>query len=48
MEATASYLRRHDIEDMRNDLINVVRKHPAQALISAAALGFLLGRLIKR
>jgi ElaB/YqjD/DUF883 family membrane-anchored ribosome-binding protein len=48
MEATAAYLHEHDFADMRDDLINVCRRHPAQALISAAALGFLLGTAIKR
>src|SRR5262245_53085108 len=48
METTAAYLREHDFADMRDDLINVCRRHPAQALISAAAFGFLLGTAIKR
>jgi|SRR5215510_1431623 len=48
METTAAYLRNHDLSDMRDDLINVCRKHPAQALLSAAAFGFLLGSAIRR
>jgi ElaB/YqjD/DUF883 family membrane-anchored ribosome-binding protein len=48
MEATAAYLREHEFADMRDDLINVCRRHPTQALISAAAFGFLLGTAIKR
>ena len=48
MESTASYLREHDFEDMRDDLINICRRHPAQALLSALAAGFLLGRVIRR
>jgi hypothetical protein len=45
---TASYLHEHDFADMRDDLISVVKKHPVQALVSAAALGFLLGRSVRR
>jgi ElaB/YqjD/DUF883 family membrane-anchored ribosome-binding protein len=48
MEATASYLRQHDFADMRDDLINVCKRHPAQALVCAAAFGFLLGRSVRR
>ena len=48
METTATYLREHNFADMRDDVINVCRRHPAQALLSAAALGFLLGSAIRR
>jgi ElaB/YqjD/DUF883 family membrane-anchored ribosome-binding protein len=48
MEATASYLRQHDFADMRDDLVNVCRRHPVQALISAVAIGFFLGRSVRR
>jgi ElaB/YqjD/DUF883 family membrane-anchored ribosome-binding protein len=48
MESTASYLRQHDFADMRDDLVNVCRRHPVQALISAVAVGFLLGRSVRR
>jgi len=48
MEATATYLREHDFAGMRDDAINVCRRYPAQALLSAAAFGFLLGSVIRR
>jgi len=48
MEATATYLREHDFAAMRDDAINVCRRYPAQALLSAAAFGFLLGSAIRR
>lgn len=48
MEATATYLREHDFADMRDDVISVCRRYPAQALLSAAAFGFLLGSAIRR
>jgi hypothetical protein len=48
MESTASYLRSHSFGDMGNDVMTLCRKHPAQALVSAAVLGFVMGRLIRR
>ena len=48
MSATSSYLREHDLEDMRDDALNFCRRYPAQTLISAGAVGFLLGRLLRR
>ena len=47
VEATAQYVRAHDVQDMMADLENLVRKHPGQSLIAAAAVGFLLGRAFK-
>lgn len=48
MQATADYLREHDFADMRDDLVDICRRHPAQALLSAATFGFLLGTAIRR
>jgi ElaB/YqjD/DUF883 family membrane-anchored ribosome-binding protein len=48
MEATAGYLRKHDLGDMRDDVVNVARRHPVQAIVSAVVVGFLLGRTIRR
>src|SRR5262249_26527844 len=48
MGTTASYLREHDFADMRDDFISLCKRHPAQALISAVAFGFLLGRSVRR
>jgi ElaB/YqjD/DUF883 family membrane-anchored ribosome-binding protein len=48
METTASYLREHDFADMRADLISLCKRHPVQALVSAVAVGFLLGRSVRR
>jgi ElaB/YqjD/DUF883 family membrane-anchored ribosome-binding protein len=47
MEATARYVREHDVQDMMADLENLVRRHPGQSLIAAATVGFLLGRAFK-
>lgn len=48
MESTASYLRDHGFTDMRGDVMSLCRKYPTQALISALAVGFLLGRSARR
>jgi len=48
METTASYLREHDLADMRDDFISLCKQHPVQALVSAVAVGFLLGRSVRR
>lgn len=48
MESTASYLRNHSFGEMGNDVADMCRKHPVQALLSAAVLGFLVGRAIRR
>ena len=48
METTASYLREHDFADMRDDVINLCKRYPVQSLVSAVAVGFLLGRSIRR
>lgn len=48
METSASYLREHDFADMRDDLISLCKRYPVQALVSAVALGFLLGRSVRR
>ena len=47
VEATAQYVRKHDVQDMMADLENLVRRHPGQSLIAAAAVGVLLGRAFK-
>ena len=48
MESTASYLRNHSFGDMGSDIVGVCQRHPVQAMISAAAIGFLLGRVVRR
>lgn len=48
MESTATYLRNHSFGDMGSDVLSLCKKHPVQALVSAAVLGFVMGRLIRR
>ena len=42
--ATADYVRQHDVSGMAADLERVVRKNPGPALLTAAVIGFLVGR----
>ena len=46
--ATAGYLREHDVKAMADDLTSWVKSHPAQALIAAAAVGFVAAALLRR
>jgi ElaB/YqjD/DUF883 family membrane-anchored ribosome-binding protein len=48
MESTATYLRDHSFGEMGNDVMTLCRRHPVQALVSAAVLGFIVGRAIRR
>lgn len=47
MERTAGYLREHDTRAMMSDLENYIREHPAQSLLVAVALGFVIGRTLR-
>ena len=44
LEATATYVREHEAQDMLSDLQSFVKAHPAQMLIGAVVVGFLVGR----
>ena len=47
LQATADYIRQHDVKDMMGDVEQFVKRHPAQSLIAAAAVGFLVGRAFR-
>ena len=47
VEATSDYVREHDVKDMMSDLETLVRNHPTQSLVVAAAAGFLVGRMLR-
>ncbi|HEX2281235.1 MAG TPA: hypothetical protein VHG52_05670 [Thermomicrobiales bacterium] len=47
MEMTSEYVREHDVQDMMTDLEKLVRAHPTQSLVAAAAAGFLVGRMLR-
>jgi len=44
LDATAEYVREHDMSGITADLERIVRKNPGPALLTAAAIGFLVGR----
>jgi ElaB/YqjD/DUF883 family membrane-anchored ribosome-binding protein len=47
MQATADYVRDHDVQRMMADVETLVRKRPGQSLLAAAAVGFLIGRALR-
>ena len=46
--ATANYLGENSFGDMLSDVGDVVKAHPTQALLAALAVGFLVGRAMRR
>jgi ElaB/YqjD/DUF883 family membrane-anchored ribosome-binding protein len=48
LSSSAQYVRAHEVRDMLDDMLEVVRSNPAAALLGAAALGFLIGRAMTR
>jgi ElaB/YqjD/DUF883 family membrane-anchored ribosome-binding protein len=48
LSATADYVRDNSMRDAVVDLKDYVKAHPTQALIGAAVVGFLAGRLLQR
>ena len=47
-DRAAGYFRDHDMKAIANDLNSWVRSNPAQALMGAAALGFVAAALLRR
>ncbi|HEY7391043.1 MAG TPA: hypothetical protein VH640_21175 [Bryobacteraceae bacterium] len=47
MQATADYVRQHNVKDMMDDLNGFVRKHPVQSMFAAVVAGFLVGRALR-
>jgi ElaB/YqjD/DUF883 family membrane-anchored ribosome-binding protein len=48
LNAAADYFREHEVNEIVSDLQSYVKSHPAQALLGAAALGFLAAVLLRR
>ena len=48
MEKAADYVRDEDLQAMLSDVQDMVKRHPGATLLTAAAAGFLLARLISR
>ena len=44
----ANYFRDHDVREITSDLQSYVKSHPTQALLGAAALGFIAAVLLRR
>jgi ElaB/YqjD/DUF883 family membrane-anchored ribosome-binding protein len=47
LESTADYVREHDARGMLGDVGRFVKSHPGKSLVSAAVVGFLLGRAFR-
>jgi ElaB/YqjD/DUF883 family membrane-anchored ribosome-binding protein len=47
-QKVADYFRSHDASDMLEDLNGYVKAHPTQALLAAAAFGFVAAALLRR
>src|SRR5436190_6590640 len=48
MESVARYMREADFDDIKDNVLETCRKYPAQTLIGALAVGFLVGRAMRR
>jgi ElaB/YqjD/DUF883 family membrane-anchored ribosome-binding protein len=48
METAAGYVREHDLKSAYADVRKIVKDNPGPALLTAAALGFLLARTFSR
>jgi ElaB/YqjD/DUF883 family membrane-anchored ribosome-binding protein len=47
IEGASEYVREHEVSEMMTDLERLVRTHPTESLVVAAAAGFLVGRMFK-
>jgi ElaB/YqjD/DUF883 family membrane-anchored ribosome-binding protein len=47
LHATADYVRTQDVKSMANDVVDLVRRYPGPALAAAAAVGFLVARVVR-
>ena len=48
LASTAGYIRENDLKGMMADVQSLVKKNPGPALLTAAALGFLVARTFSR
>jgi ElaB/YqjD/DUF883 family membrane-anchored ribosome-binding protein len=48
LSTTADYVRDNTMRDVVTDLKGYVKAHPTQALVGAAVVGFMAGRLLQR
>jgi ElaB/YqjD/DUF883 family membrane-anchored ribosome-binding protein len=47
IQATADYVREHDLRAIGNDVVGIVNRYPRESVAIAVALGFLLGRAFR-
>jgi len=47
LEASADYIKSRDARRMAQDLVSVIKKHPAQSLVIAGVVGFLIARAFR-
>ena len=47
IESSATYLESHDVRQIAQDLVAVVKRYPTQSLLIAGAVGFLCGRAFR-
>ena len=47
LDSSATYIESHDTQQMMQDLVGIVKRHPAQSLLLAGALGFLVARAFR-
>lgn len=47
LEASADYLKSRDARRMAQDLVGLIKKHPAQSLVIAGVVGFLIARAFR-
>ena len=48
LDATASYVKHHDLRGMLTGLRKFTRRHPTRSLLAAAAIGLLAGSALSR
>ena len=48
LDSSGQYLQEHGISAMADDVTDLVRKHPTQALLVGFGVGFLIGMSMRR
>jgi len=48
LESGGAYLQAHNLQDVAEDVTNLVRRYPFQALLAGIGVGFLVGRALRK
>jgi len=48
LEQSADYVKQADIEQMKSDVANQIRRNPGRSLLVAGAVGLFVGALVRR